>query len=205
MTIDDMHKMILWIKNQYQSGDQSPEQMDSAINAAITNRFNENKRMFEASGYISDSLAPFKTFANVTITSGFGNKPSNYAYRTNAEYAGVEVEIVPESEWVNRKNDPVDVPSATYPICAIREQIEVYPTGLTPLKLYYLRKPATVVWAYTSSGDDLIYDSGNSVDCDFPEDCHVDIICRACVFLGLPLDQDMMVRLKAYEKQTENV
>jgi hypothetical protein len=112
---------------------------------------------------------------------------------------------VPESEWVNRKNDPIDIPSATYPICIIRNQVEMFPLSLTPLKLYYLKKPAVMVWGYDDSGDDLVYNAGTSTQPDWPASAHVDLICRACVFLGIPLDQQMMIKLKGYEKQVENV
>jgi len=205
LTIQDMHDMIGWIKNQYQSGEQEPEQIDRALNSASTDKFNEEKRLFEKSGYISGNLRKFKTSASITIAAGLGSLPADYEYATNASYNDVEVEIIPEGEWVNRKTDPIDTPSSAYPICAIRDQVEIFPAALTPLKLYYLRRPATMVFGYTPSGNDYIYDSGSSVSCDWPASCHVDIVLRAMPYLGLPLNDDMMVKLKNYKKTTENV
>lgn len=204
-----MHATIGWLKNQYQSGEQEPEQIDRALNNASNDKFNEEKRIFERDGYISDNLHNFKKFDDITIASGFGDLPEDYAYRTGASFTNdddeeLEVEIVPESEWINRKNDPIDPPNEDYPICAIREQLQVVP-DITPIKLYYLRKPVIMQFAYTTSGNDLIYDAGSSVDCDWPEDCHTDLILRACPYLGIPLNDDMMVKIKAYKKQTENV
>lgn len=197
--------MIGWIKNQYQSGEQEPEQIDRALNSASTDQYNEFKREFERTGFISGALRPFKTSANITIAAGFGPLPANYEYATNASYNDIEVDIIPESEWVNRKNDPIDTPSATYPICAIRDQVEIFPAALTPLKLYYLRRPATMVFGYNQSGNDYVYDSGTSTSCDWPPSQHIGIVLRACTYLGIPLNDDMMVKIKNYKKQTENV
>jgi hypothetical protein len=212
MDIQGMHEFINDLKNQGQGGYFSPEQIDRALNAASSDKFNEEKRQFELTQSISDDLNPFQKFGTVTLTSGLGDLPADYDYATNAATISVTaalnnlpIDIVRDGEWVNRINDPISVPSAEKPVLIIRNQIEVVPSSLASFRLYYLRRPVAVVFGYTESDGDYIYSSGSSTDSDWPESCHVDLCLRALVYLGVILDNDTLIRLKAYKKQTENV
>lgn len=206
MTIKDMHDMIDTLKNEGQTGYHTPEEIDRALNNASDDKFNSEKKVFEATGFISDNIRTFKTKATVSLTSGSGALPSDYSYRTGASTTGnLPVEILSEGEWVNKINDPIDPPSTTRPIMAIRSTIDVLPITLTSVVLYYLKRPATMVFGYTVTDGENVYNSGTSTNCDFPVDCHVDIVLRACVYLGIPLRDQDLIRLKAYKTQTENV
>lgn len=207
-----MHEFIDDLKNQGQGGYFSPEQKDRALNAASSDKFNQEKRRFEESQYISDNLNPFQKYATVTLTSGFGPLPADYDYATNAATISVTasldkqpIDIVREAEWVNRINDPISAPSAAKPVLILRSTIEIVPSSLTSFRLYYLRKPVDMVFGYTESGGDYIYSVGTSVNSDWPDSCHVDLCLRALTYLGVPLNDDMLVRLKAYKQQTEGV
>jgi hypothetical protein len=207
MTIEQMHDMIKFLKSQGQNGFHSPEQIDSALNLGSFDKFNEEKRLFESTQYISDNLRNFKTSADITCTAGSGPLPANYDYATNAVLpsSGVKVDIVPESEWPDRRTDPIDIPSTTKPIITIRSQLEVYPSSVVTIGLYYLKRPATMVFGYTDDDGDYVYDSGTSTQCDWPATCHGDLILRALVYLGTPLSDDLMIRLKDYKRKTEGV
>ncbi len=213
MTIKEMHERIILLKRQGQGGYHTPEDIDRALNDASNDKYNEEKRMFELNGFISDNLSNFKTSSTVTFTSGFGNKPALYDYRTNAATISgtpalnnLKVEIVPDGEWIERLADPIDVVSETRPICAIRDQIEIAPSMIASMKLFYLKRPATMVFGYTEDGDgNAIYDSGTSTDSDWPASCDTDVILRALGYLGIALPDDIMLKAKQYKKSTENV
>lgn len=212
MQINEIHEFIQLLKNQGQSGYHSPEEIDSALNAGQSDKFNELKRQFEQTQSISDDLRPFKEFDTVNITAGFGPLPDDYELATNAAtISGTPalhnkpIEIVREGEWLNRINDVISVPSAAKPVCILRTEIEVVPSTLASIKLFYLRKPAAMVFGYSVSDNDYIYDSGTSTQCEWPDGCHVDLILRALVYLGVPLDSDTLMRLKSFKKQTEGV
>jgi hypothetical protein len=209
MNINEMRTRLITLSRQGQGGYYTPEETDRFLNDAINDKYNEEKRSFELNGFISDNLSNFKTSSTITLTSGIGSKPANYDYRTNAatsKTSGIEVKIVPEGEWVERISDPIDVVSATNPICAIRDQITVYPTSLTSFELYYLKRPSTVVFGYTDDGfGNAVYNSGTSTDCDFPTSCHPDIILRALSYMGIALPDEVMMRGKQLKKSVENV
>lgn len=207
-----MHQRFITLKRQGQGAYHSPEEIDRFFNDASNDKFKDEKKLFEANGYISDDLRNFKTSETVTFTAGFGPLPTGYAYRTNAATIVTppalpqKVEIVPEGEWIERINDPIAVPSATDPICAIRDQIEIYPSSVASIKLYFLRRPATMVFGYTEDGDgNAVYDSGSSTDCDWAEEeAQVDIIIRALtVYAGISLPDSVMIQAKQIKKSTE--
>ena len=205
MNINEMHQRIIFLKRQGQGAYHTREDIDRALNDGSNDAYNEEKRLFEMNGFISDNLSNFKTSAIVTFTAGFGAKPANYDYRTNAA-TSVKVEIVPEGEWVERLNDPVDVVSVTRPICAIRDQIEIVPSSITTMKLYYLKRPATMVFGYTEDGDgNTIYNSGASTDSDWPASTHMSIILRALTYLGVSMTDDLLMKFDQYKHTTESV
>jgi len=78
MNINEMRERILTLKRQGQGGYHSPEEIDRFLNDASNDKFNEEKRLFELNGYISDNLSNFKTRATVTLIAGLGDKPSDY-------------------------------------------------------------------------------------------------------------------------------
>lgn len=207
MTIDQMHGFLILLKNEGQGHFNSPEDIDTALNAGSNDKANEEKRLFESTRFVSDNLSNFKTVASIALTVGLGSKPDDYDYAT----AGLtsdesnQVDIVSDSEWATRKNDPIDPPSAEHPICAIRDMIEVVPHSVSSFSLHYLRVPGTMVFAYTIEDDQIVYNAMSSTDCDWPVSCHIDIILRACVYLGVPLSDDLLMRLKMYKRQTEGV
>lgn len=213
MTINEKHEWIILLKRQGQGGYHTPGDIDRALNSASIDMFNEEKRLFEVNGFVSDNLSNFKTSATVTFTSGFGDKPAGYDYRTNAatisgtpSLNNLKVEIVPEGEWIERLSDPVDVVSSTRPICAIRDQIEIVPSTIALMKLYYLKRPATMVFGYTEDGDgNAIYDSGTSTDSDWPASTHTSIVLRALSYLGISLPDEVMMKANQLKHSTENV
>jgi len=207
MNINQMHQFIILLKNEGQGHYNSPEDIDIALNVGSRDKQNEEKKLFESTGVISDNLSNFKSLATVTFIAGLGNKPTDYDLRLAALTSdeSEQVDIVPESEWTTRKNDPIDPPTEERPICAIRDQIQIVPNTVTSMKLHYLRNPGIMTFGYNVTDDQIVYDSGTSTDCDWPESCHEDIVLRACVYLGVPLSDELLMKLKLFKKQTENV
>lgn len=212
MTINEVHERFITLKRQGQGAYHTREEIDRFLNDASNDKYNEEKRLFELNGYISDNLHNFKKSDTVTFTAGFGDLPADYDYRTNAATIVTppalpqKVEIVPEGEWIERINDPISVPSATDPVCAIRNQVEIYPATVASMKLYYLKRPATMVFGYTEDGDgNTIYDSGTSTQPDWPPTSIPDVILRALSYAGISLPDQVMMQGKSLKKSTENV
>jgi len=198
MTISEIHERFLTLKRQGQGAYHTREEIDRFLNDASMDKFNEEKRLFEVNSFISDNLRNFNKAANITITAGVGSLPTDYDYRTNAATSGFKkLEIVPQGELIERINDPIAAPSIEYPICSISEQIYLSPISVTLITLYYLKKPAIMVFGYTEDLDgNTIYNSGTSTDPDWPDSCMPDIIRRALKYAGVSLPDQVMMQAK---------
>lgn len=204
MTIGEMHDFTRFLINQGQGGYTSPEEIDRALNNGSDDKFNELKREFERTQTVSGFLGAFKKRSTVALTSGAGSLPADYDHATNAStITNKQIDIVPEGEWISRINDPIAVPDSDHPICAIRSQIEVVPTTLTSMYLYYLRVPTTMTYVYSDSGGDITPNLGASTDCDWPAQAHLDIVRRALPYLGIPLTNEILLQFETLKKKTE--
>jgi hypothetical protein len=122
----------------------------------------------------------------------------------------VEIDLVEDSAWVSRKRDKVAPYNEEYPIARLAGgnlggNLEVLPTTVRP-KMYYLKYPTKAVWAYTISGDgrSFIFDSGSSVDLDWPEISHSEIIEKTMTYLGVALEESTLVQYEQMQKRNNN-
>jgi hypothetical protein len=118
----------------------------------------------------------------------------------------VEIDLVEDSTWVSRKRDSVAPPNSEYPIARLAgSNLEITPTTVRP-RMYYLRYPVKAVWAYTMSGDgrSFIFDEGNSTDLDWTEISHNEIIEKTIGYLGIALNDQMLVQYEQLQKRNNN-
>lgn len=203
MTTKQIHTDVRFLINKGQGGYYSPDQIDSAWNKASLDKYNEEKMRFEVSNVISDNLRNFKKFQSITTTNGFGDLPEDYDLRTNCLVDGKRAEFITEGEYADKINDILAPPTSDYPIVVIRDQIEVVPDG--DVVLYYLKKPAEIKYGFTVVDNKYIYDDATTINPDWPDSCYNDILIRSLTYLGLNLQEGILMQFKAMKKQTENV
>jgi len=116
---------------------------------------------FQLTQNITDSLKPFISTATVALTTGAGtlpSSPSDYLH-TVGKPTCVEtisavtytrtIDVITEAEYAERVVDPITQPTTTYPVAVIRgTTITVYPTSITSITLYFLRKPTAPALDY---------------------------------------------------------
>lgn len=200
MTVDDMHQIVSLIQNKGQSRYFTPEQIDYALNTASDNIYNRETELYEKSRKVSDRLRPYKQDASVSLTVGNGALPSDYDVARFMDAGTVRVDILPDTEWAFRVASLVAPPSASFPIALINQDVEVRPTSITTVTLYYFKVPVEMEWAYTLSGSRPIYDSGSSTQPDWPESVHAEIVEEACTYLGLSLKDEPLTQLRQYQE-----
>lgn len=203
-----MYYTIRQLSSEGQSGWMPPNEVARALNLASADKFNEEKRAFEATSFISDNLRKFKRTSDRPVSAGSATLPDDYGFRTSMSVtsSGKNVDIVPDSEWNSRINDPIAPPTSDRPIASIGPSITVVPASLPSVTLKYLKKPIVMVIDFTEDGNgDITINQGSSTDSDWPDECDTDLILRALVYLGVPLSNDLLVKLKSFKKQTEGV
>lgn len=183
----------------------SPDTICEEVHAASLDLWKKYIVDFERTQLISVYLDPFRLIETVAISNGSGELvTSKGKYKTAVMIGNTQVTQGDHSHWPQMVNDSVRVPSETYPICRIDNAIIVVrPLSVTSVNVYFLKMPVKPVYAFTLSGDDYIYDDVNSVDIEWPEICHPDIIDRVFAGLGLSQREGFVSQYSNMERATE--
>ena len=126
---------------------------------------------------ISDSVGPLVKSQTITLSGQQATKPADYFYRYNLEYtlSGIPqtIDVIPFSKRNYRLNSGIVPPSPVHPIgFNFNTYWEIWPTSVTTINCIYVRKPIPPKWAYTGSGDTIVYDPTNSQALEVPEQYH---------------------------------
>lgn len=214
MNINDIHNLILFILDKESQGYVSHEEIDRSLDVSQMSLFNtyfnnpkakEQGQVYWQSQRINDSLAPFKqrfTFApgGATITNtGVINLPSDFMNlislyttvynNTLARNVYSAVQVLNEEELIERLESQVIPVSTDDPIAIMNNtnKIQLFPESAQTGGLYYFRRPAKPVFAYTQVGRVVTYDSATSVQLEWKQDDVHLIVAGALSYLGINL------------------
>jgi hypothetical protein len=209
MNINEIYKLVSYMVDKYQGAYLAPDDFNMAINAAQrqylnfltgeTAEFNQGSRR-PSGGFSNDvttggSLSNFLKEGTLAITTQLAGQPADFykisAMRTiDDDYA---VKRVGSDKVYAYVNNPIDNPTSTDPIYTeIGTNFKFWPASLASAKIIYFKKPSDVKWAYTG---DLVYDSANSVQLEWPENDHMDIVYRTLGIIGINLKDGDLIRV----------
>ncbi len=209
MNINEIYKLVSYMVDKYQGAYLAPDDFNMAINAAQrqylnfltgeTAEFNQGTRR-PSGGFSNDvttggSLSNFLKEGTLTITTQLAAQPTDFykisAMRTtDDDYA---IKRVGADKIYAYVNNPIDTPTLTEPIYTeIGSNFKFWPSTLATAKIVYFKKPVDAKWAYTG---DLVYDSGNSVQLEWPENDHMDIVYRTLGIVGINLKDGDLIRV----------
>ena len=157
---------------------------------------------------VLDDLQVFITDPTIlSPTNGIAPLPSDYVHWSKIETTNDgltrEIKVVQDAHWNFRRNRVVAAPTTESPVCRIfNNQVEFLPTTLLDIKLTYLKTPTKAVFAFTLVNDRPVYDDANSVDFEWGEDNHIDIIARTLKFLGINLEDETLRLYSAQRVET---
>lgn len=209
MNINEIYKLVSYMVDKYQGAYLAPDDFNMAVNAAQrqylnfltgeTAEFNQGSRR-PSGGFSNDvttggSLSNFLKEGTLTITTQLAAQPTDFykisAMRTtDDDYA---IKRVGSDKVYAYINNPIDTPTLTDPIYTeIGSNFKFWPASLATAKIVYFKKPVDAKWAYTG---DLVYDSGNSVQLEWPENDHMDIVYRTLGIIGINLKDGDLIRI----------
>lgn len=203
MIIEKIVKTVNKLANNGQSRYFSPVEITDAINDGVLDIFNEQRTLFESTQKVNDVMRVFKKKHTISLESGEGDLPSDYASLTGFEG---NVDVVTDERWGEVKNDVICVPSADYPVLNIYGgKVRVLPETLSSIDINYLKTPIKAVYATTISvnGRDYIFDEGNSTDVEIPEHRSPEILAKTCKYLGVSLNQADLAQFELLKNQTD--
>lgn len=165
-----------------------------------------------ASQKIDDDLAPFLVVTAFTPTTGTPHwpKPANFLHPLpplRATYQPArgwdepttgplpalepcEVPLLTPSELAARLANTLHRPVPAAPVASVTAaQIQFYPpAALAAVTIAYRRRPTLSKWVGTAgAGGRLVYNSGTSIQTEWPVDAWNDLAMRALAYLGIHL------------------
>ena len=202
MFVEKLVNEVRLLMNQGQSQYYPPEDIITALNRAQLDKFRMDYSTFEEKQIVTDAMRNFKKVAVHSRTSeSIFLLPSDYFNLTNVssiiadplstpeaplgdkEYSG---KIYTDGEWLEAMESELLPPTATdIKVRVIAGAIEVLPTTQNKIKIYYLKKPADCVYAYDLVNDKIVFKEQGSVDPEYPETEHTDLVLRTLKYLGI--------------------
>ncbi len=227
MDIKVIHDTILYYLNKDQTGYVTHSEIDQVLDKAqlaLFNQYHTNPKLpsqaqaalYGESQRIDDALSTFKakyTFVNGTSPSGIVTLPSDYMHLLSLYttvynnqlgrnvYSGVQV--LSEEELIDRLESQVIPVSLEDPIAIMNSQnrIQLFPEQGQTGGVYYLRRPAAPVFAYTQSGRTVTYNQGGSTQLEWRDyDCN-NVISIALSYYGLNLSSQEIMQFAELKSQ----
>jgi len=163
---------------------------------------------------LSDDLRKFKEpVLNQTVTAGKFSVPADYVHELAVSYnysrtvdGDVKtlpkvVDMLTEAQWADRMGNWTKRPTTKCPIGIVRQSsIYIEPSTINAVDWYYLRLPADPVFAYTVVADELVYDSGNSTEFEWPKVNHMDLVRLLLSYLGINLREQQLIQYAEMQK-----
>lgn len=229
MNINEIYELVRFISNKSQTGTPTPTEFNLAVNSAQLSLFMERygnpaeyqpgapipRVAYEETKKISDDLRVFKVLIDLIVgDDGHAIIPPDYIHATSIRFNYITQEAGKPLSQVERPVKEVDddklgdrliseivAPTTKYPIVTFyNNYIQFNPKGLKKIKFTYLRQPKDAVWAFTLVSGRPVYDAGSSVDLEWPDDTHNEIIVRILSLVGTNLRDGELMQFAEMKK-----
>ena len=165
----------------------------------------------------TDELRFLKVYAPTTsVVAGKIAYPVNYFalddirynYQRNIDGAAAiiprKVTILKEQQYTDRASTWLKRPTLKWPVGVIRaDGIHIYPGTITQVEMDYYRYPVEPVFAYTPNVG-YITDPGTSVEFEWPESMHNDLMRIILSYIGVNIRDTELVQY-AEQKKAQGV
>jgi len=190
----------------------SPEEIDSAINSAVLELFNQQYKVFGETQRISDELARFKTLSPITLAAGIGPLPDTHLYTLSVYVTKIgattitkRLRIVEEqfiAQYIDSEAFAPDEDNAIARL--VGQNIHAYPQTITEIGMTYFRKPNLCKFAYIYTGllqNIPVYDPINSIQIDYSAASYNQLIQKALTYLGVAQKDQVLMQEQGLFRQ----
>lgn len=185
-----------------------------------------SRQGWQITNKIHDDASHLLERADLSVdTNGYFVKPADYGAYSSMQYGyvvnqpyvwqkcqpvgpvgakirWVPIEIVTDLEMTYRLPSQLIPPTEEQPIGSFDVLgLKVYPEDITMMRLNYLRIPAKPIRNYVPNGDQNTYNPTGSVDFEWPEPIHNDLVIMMCKYVGINLREQELVQLSLQRQQ----
>lgn len=201
---------LLGSDREYQPGNPIPR-VSYGVSRKVNTDLLHLRRTFEV---VADNYATNKT--NGTGPDGIIVLPSSYLYLTAlTDSSRRRIEVVNEDQIPEIIDSELIAPSTTNRYAVIsgkggtvngvtftNHKIQMFPEEGFAGYVEYLKRPATPVRAYTTSGRTQTYDAASSTDLEWPDHVIERIIVRAVAMIGQHLKEQAVTQYNEQKNQS---
>lgn len=212
MTLLEVHDFIDLITSKERGGFNTYAEKDAALDRASMSLFDFYRPIYAKNIEAKEALSPFRVkydyttngTGQITLTSGqefvhllsmdvMVNDPDTPSgYDADRRYP---VMFPNEDELADRLNSQTKQPTRTSPIADTHGVgwYDLYPQVVHSGTIYFLKRPAKPVFAYSQSGRTITYLPNDSTQLEWTEPYLNKVIFLAIRYLGINLDSEKVI------------
>jgi uncharacterized membrane protein len=224
INVDTVYKTVLLILNQQQRGYITPDELNKVATQVQLNIFEKYEddlsQQYRAiqndTEYanrvknIEENLQFFqRTGATAYVGPHFTLTPTDIYRLGSVFYRGTQLtEYSQRNQITQLLLSPLTQPTTSFPVYLYENDLlYVYPTTIitgTDITISYLKKPADVIWAYTTGTlGQFIYDTISSVNFELNVSEQTNVITRILAYAGVIINDPTIIQIAAGEVQKE--
>jgi len=207
ISIDTVYQRVLAILNKEQRGYLTPQEFNLFANQAQLEIFEQyffdlnqymrlkdnNTEYAQLYNLVDEKISKFKTYGNLSYSSGAFAFPSDLHKIGTVIYNGTEVEKVDMKQLLDYQASKLTQPSASNPLyiqnttsSGSNWSITVYPSTVTSgISCTYVKKPIKAEWAYVNVNNVALYNANDSVDFEIHESDETNLVFKILLYAGL--------------------
>lgn len=189
----------------------SPSEFTQNLYAGQMDAFEEYFKQYGVDQTVHDSLRPFRVYYQFTTNAaGFVTYPSDYLHILGTAFTVSgstvnQINFYNEDEIINALNSQLRPVSLTNPIARDTSTgFSIYPQSTQIGFFSYLRTPATPVYGYTQSGNDITYDPTTSTQLEWSDSYINNIVAKSLAYAGINMSEpEVSAFADQYNKETK--
>lgn len=220
VSVDTVYQRVLAILNKEQRGFVTPEEFNLFANQVQLDMFeqyfydiNQFGRMSGNDTEYSDMLdnlnekvSLFEKEATLTRSGNHYQLPADMYRIGTVKYNSIEVERINKNEYLYVRQAPLTKPTNARPIytkglSGIKAYGTAELTGSSDISCNYVKKPANVVWGYTTVSGSAQYNASTSTNFEVHASEEVDLVLGILALSGLLIKDPAVYQLAAQEEQ----
>ena len=220
VSVDTVYQRVLAILNKEQRGFVTPEEFNLFANQVQLDMFEQYFYDINQFGRISgndteysdmldnlnEKVSLFEKEATLTRSGNHYLLPADMYRIGTVKYNSIEVERINKNEYLYVSQAPLTKPTNARPIytkglSGIKAYGTAELTGASDISCNYVKKPANVVWGYTTVSGSAQYNASTSTNFEVHASEEVDLVLGILALSGLLIKDPAVYQLAAQEEQ----